>query len=313
MSAAGDDGHRRRVAAASLVSGAASGVMGVATGYPLETLRVRVQTQSHRSEFRGPLDCLFKTVRGEGILGLYKGMASPLLGATITKTVNFGTFGFLLASLRERGATEADALHIVAAGAASAVVASFVLTPVDRAKILLQVQRSAQERARAEGRTAGEGTGERLYRGPRDVWREQGRGMWRGQGVTSLREVVYGSLYFSVFEQLKSGASWALGTGQLFSHATGTSHGLPFGALLLCGGLTGAVVWTFMFPIDVVKSKMQADRARSGPSAWAVARQHWAAEGAAGFFKGWSAAMTRSLPAHAVVLATYTKIMQLLL
>jgi hypothetical protein len=69
-------------------------------------------------------------------------MMSPLIGATITKTVNFGTFGFLLSSLRDKGAERASNLQIVAAGAGSAVLASFVLTPVDRAKILLQVQRS---------------------------------------------------------------------------------------------------------------------------------------------------------------------------
>ncbi len=63
-----DEGHARRVAVASLVSGAASGVMGVATGYPLETLRVRMQTQAGRSDFRGPLDCLFKVGgRGSGM------------------------------------------------------------------------------------------------------------------------------------------------------------------------------------------------------------------------------------------------------
>jgi hypothetical protein len=148
-----------------------------------------------------------------------------------------------------------------------------------------------------------------------------------------VREAVYGSLYFSVFEQLKRGAAWTLDSPQEASRGTGTSQGLPFAVLLLCGGCTGAVVWTFMFPIDVVswlpvsnftnrslslslrqvKSKMQAARERRGPGAWAVAARHWRAEGAAGFFKGWSAAMVRSLPAHAVVLATYTTIMQLLL
>ncbi len=54
------------MAAASLVSGAVSGMMGVATGFPLETLRVRMQTQVAREEYRGPWDCLVKTVRGEG-------------------------------------------------------------------------------------------------------------------------------------------------------------------------------------------------------------------------------------------------------
>ncbi len=68
----------------------------------------------------------------------------------------------------------------------------------------------------------------------------------------------------------------------------------------------------FSLPLQV-KSKMQAARERTGPGAWSVARAHWRSEGAPGFFKGWSAAMVRSLPAHAVVLATYTTIMQLLL
>jgi hypothetical protein len=85
-----------RVAGASIVSGAVSGMMGVATGFPLETLRVRVQVVEHfvvflvskqcclqtqvaHVEYRGPLDCLIKTVRGEGIRGLYKVCISFLL------------------------------------------------------------------------------------------------------------------------------------------------------------------------------------------------------------------------------------------
>jgi hypothetical protein len=173
-----------------------------------------------------------------------------------------------------------------------------------------------------------------MYRGPLHVWRSQGmRGMWRGQAVTGMRELVYGSLYFSVFEHLKHYAAVLTGAKQRSSVATvrkkneqsfvwtclnmffvqGTSQGLSYGALLLCGGATGATVWSVMFPIDVVKSKMQSDKAVSGPGALAVATAHWKAEGVAGFFKGWSAAMARSLPAHAVVLATYSKIMQILL
>ncbi len=104
-----------------------------------------------------------------------------------------------------------------------------------------------------------------------------------------------------------------LGTTQHSSVSTGTSQGLPYVALLLCGAATGATVWSVMFPIDVVKSKIQAVRGASAGGALTVAVAHWRAEGVAGFFKGWTAAMTRSLPAHAVVLATYSKLMQLLL
>merc|ERR1711991_459663 len=109
-----------------------------------------MQTQRQHVEFRGPMDCLVKTVRGEGIRGLYKGMMSPLVGATLTKTVNFGAFGFLVAGLKDKG-KPATLPQMIVAGSLSAVTASLILTPVDRAKILLQIQRTAEERALAEG------------------------------------------------------------------------------------------------------------------------------------------------------------------
>ncbi len=64
--------RHRRALVASLVSGAASGVVGVSTTFPLELIRVRLQTQTGRQEYKGFYDCLRKTVRGEGIRGLYK-------------------------------------------------------------------------------------------------------------------------------------------------------------------------------------------------------------------------------------------------
>ena len=91
------------VAAASLFSGSIAGMAGVATCFPLETIRVRLQTQMNHTEFNGVFDCFVKTMKGEGLRGFYKGMSSPLVGATITKTVNFGTYGYFLSAFREKG------------------------------------------------------------------------------------------------------------------------------------------------------------------------------------------------------------------
>ena len=290
----GDETRRHRHAlAVSLLSGAVSGVVGVSTTFPLELIRVRLQTQDARAEYRGFWDCLRKTVRGEGLRGLYKGMAAPLFGATLTKTVDFGLFGFFRSVFDDR---------LMLAGACSAAVASLVLTPIDRAKIILQIQRTAAERARAEGRAPPAATTEerqKLYRGPGDVWRDQGvRGMWRGQLVTLYRELTYGCLYFPLFELLKKRAGQSVSGG-------GGGGQLPFPVLMACGAATGAVVWVAIFPLDVVKSRVQANR---GPpvSMLSVAREHWRREGVRGFWKGLSAAIVRSVPAHGIVLATYS-------
>lgn len=50
-----------------------------AVGHPFDTVKVRLQT-TDKSQFRGPLDCLLRTVRKEGFAGLYKGATPPLVG-----------------------------------------------------------------------------------------------------------------------------------------------------------------------------------------------------------------------------------------
>jgi len=61
------------------VAGVFSGIAKLTVGHPFDTIKVRLQT-SDKSRFRGPLDCLLRTVRNEGIRGLYKGATPPLVG-----------------------------------------------------------------------------------------------------------------------------------------------------------------------------------------------------------------------------------------
>ena len=44
-----------------------------------DTIKVRLQT-SQKAQFKGPLECLLKTIRNEGMSGLYKGATPPLVG-----------------------------------------------------------------------------------------------------------------------------------------------------------------------------------------------------------------------------------------
>lgn len=71
MSQAKQEHQPHYVALVSVIAGAISGSMGVATGFPLETIRVRLQTQQVRNDFRGLTDCLVKTLRGEGLKGCF--------------------------------------------------------------------------------------------------------------------------------------------------------------------------------------------------------------------------------------------------
>jgi solute carrier family 25 carnitine/acylcarnitine transporter 20/29 len=200
-----------------------------------------------------------------------------------------------------RKQTHSDKLsigYLMVCGMTSASVAAVVLSPIDRIKILLLLQRSEAEKAKSEGKSTVGKNQQKLYKGPMDVIREQKfSGLFRGFGVALSREAVYGAVYFSVFEKLKRVASTAF-----------SSDRLPFPGLVLCGGLSGSIMWTLIFPLDVIKTKVQANR---GPpiSVASVVKSHFRAEGIGGFYKGLSAAVLRSFPAHGIVLATYTYMM----
>jgi len=74
-----DQSFGRRTVKNSL-SGTVSGIAGCWVGHPFDTLKVRLQTQPvDKPVYRGLADCFMKTLKWEGIGGLYKGVGALLL------------------------------------------------------------------------------------------------------------------------------------------------------------------------------------------------------------------------------------------
>lgn len=71
---------------AGFVAGVFSGITKLAVGHPFDTIKVRMQT-SPDGQFKGPMDCLLKTIRNEGVRGLYKGATPPLVGWMVMDSV----------------------------------------------------------------------------------------------------------------------------------------------------------------------------------------------------------------------------------
>lgn len=69
-----EEGFLRRTMKNS-ISGTVSGIAGVLVGHPFDTLKVRLQTQPlHNPVYSGVVDCFVKTLKWEGVGGLYKGL-----------------------------------------------------------------------------------------------------------------------------------------------------------------------------------------------------------------------------------------------
>jgi solute carrier family 25 carnitine/acylcarnitine transporter 20/29 len=115
-----------------------------------------------------------------------------------------------------------------------------------------------------------------------DGWR---RGVFRGYGVTVLREAPSFGIYFLSYELLS----------RLFSQ--GSDVGTM--SILMAGGLSGIASWAFTYPIDVVKSRVQADGARIYRGAIHCAVVSYKNEGWRVFTRGVNSTIIRAFPTNA--------------
>ncbi|XP_064114265.1 mitochondrial carnitine/acylcarnitine carrier protein-like isoform X2 [Macrobrachium nipponense] len=284
--------------AKDFLAGGFGGMCLVAAGHPLDTIKVRLQTQPKPEPGQKPLylgtwDCALKTVRNEGFLGLYKGMAAPLIGVTPMFAVCFLGFG-IGKKLQQKDPDEAlTAVQLFNAGMLSGVFTTAIMTPGERVKCLLQVQAA--------------GTGPKLYNGPLDVvkvlYREGGiRSIYKGTCATLLRDVPASGMYFMTYEWLKRTLA-----------PEGKSGDLSPMRVIVAGGLAGMFNWLVAIGPDVLKSRLQtAPEGKYPHGIRSVFMDIMKNEGPSALFKGAAPVMIRAFPANAACFLGYEVAMKFL-
>ncbi|NXC50939.1 MCAT protein, partial [Penelope pileata] len=266
-------------------AGGFGGVCLVFVGHPLDTIKVRLQTQPRPQPGQPPLysgtfDCFRKTLVGEGVRGLYKGMAAPIIGVTPMFAVCF--FGFGLGKRLQQRKPD-DVLtypQLFAAGMLSGVFTTAIMAPGERIKCLLQIQAA---------------TGETKYSGSLDcakqLYREAGiRGVYKGTVLTLMRDVPASGMYFMTYEWLKN----------ILTPEGKSVSELSAPRILFAGGLAGIFNWAVAIPPDVLKSRFQTAPPGKYPNGFRdVLRELIREEGVASLYKGFTAVMIRAFPANA--------------
>ena len=250
-------------------------------GHPLDTVKVLLQTQdASNPKFRGTTDCIKSLFVKEGIRGLYKGMSSPLMGVAAINAIVFGVYGNT-----QRHFTNPDSLtsHFLA-GAAAGLAQSFFTSPMELAKSRLQVSNGTK--------------------GPidclRKIYTHEGiRGIFKGLSITILREIPAFSSYFVTYELL-----------------TRSSDNAPIstGTMLVAGGLAGTVSWVLVYPVDVIKSRIQIDGLTETKyeNSLHCLKKSIASEGYGFLYRGLSPTILRAFPVNAATFAVVTWTIRLL-
>ena len=293
----------------SFVAGGAAGSAGIALTQPLDTIRIRLQTDQ-AGLYRGSIaQCARATLRGEGARGLFKGVLSPVLTAGAMNAVLFTSYEAVLGWLQRggggsgggRGAGEASLpppplVACCLAGFGSGVASAFITAPTELVKCRAQVDVRSRGRAlRDELRiarsllAAGGGAG----------------GIGRGLGVTVARDSFSFAVYFGVYEALVRAAAragWGQGEG---GGAGGGGGGNPLLPAFVAGGCAGVAAWAVIYPLDLAKTRYQVGEFDSARAALRACAAEAGGGGTGGLFRGLGATVLRAAPQHGVTFVTY--------
>jgi len=298
----------------NVIAGTAGGVAICAVGHPFDTIKVRLQTQGHTAQrhqqllYRNTWDCFVKTLKWEGIGGLYKGVASPLIGQMFFRATLFSSFGQAKKVVSSAfGARSDSALPPVGhflAGMITGACASFVEGPIDLLKSQVQVQILAERQGTP--RTS-KYNFRNVFQCARVITTHYGlRGIYQGLSATLLRNTPAFSMYFG-FNELTRRALASPG------QSTASLEGWKY---LVAGGTGGFLYWFLTYPADVIKSSMQADSLEASQRKYHnilhCARTLYAEAGIRRFFRGWTPCILRSVPANAVLWVVFEKVRKLI-
>lgn len=281
------------IAIKDIVAGSVGGVAQVLSGHPLDTVKVRLQTQA--GVYKGTVDCLTRTIKEEGFAGLYKGVQSPLVGLAVMNSVMFLAYGQSKVLIQNDPNMPLTIPQYLLAGALTGAVISFVEGPIDLFKSQIQVQLK----------------GESKYKGVFDCARQivgtYGiRGMYQGLGPTLLRDIPSNATYFGFYEL----------TRKLMAKPGQNVSDLPAWKVMTAGGVGGFMYWTLTYPTDVIKSTIQTDNIdrtqRKYHGIVDCAKKIYAKEGIKGFYKGVAPCLIRSVPANAACFAVYEQARKIL-
>lgn len=294
-----------------IAAGSVGGFMAKVLDYPLDTVKVLLQTQTAnaKTKYNGALDCLQQAIQQHGVSSLYRGISSPLLGSMAENAVCFLAYAnikrFIVHQHSENSSErrELSLVELSLAGAGAGVAASFVLTPVELVKCRMQV--SAQQDTP-------------LYKGPLDVlaktWRQEGlfQGLYKGHLSTMYREVPGNFCWYGTYEIVCKLLTPIYFPDEDASRSSHSSADLPIQAHMLGGASAGVMYWTAFYPADTVKSLVQTHPEYSHLTFRQAFVKIVRADGVRGLYRGWGITALRAAPAHALIFAGYEQTLKFL-
>lgn len=225
---------------------------------------------------------------------MYKGLTPPLVGLAFQNAILFGLQG------QFRKIVNQDISGEFLAGALTGASQALITAPIELAKIKLQIQGAGSKLSQAQ----------RKYKGPiqtlQTIYNERGfRACFRGLAGVLMRDIPGTAVYFGSFSYLN----------QLCVAEDDDVSSLSAGTLIMTGGVAGMCSWACLYPLDIVKTRIQAEGLKPHGryhSYLDCAKVSFKEEGYTWMTRGFGATMLRAFPVNAAILSTVTLILRYL-
>lgn len=283
--------------------GSVAGAAGKIVEYPFDTIKVRLQYSQSLPQplYNSALEAVQKTYRDEGITkGFYKGMKAPLVGAAMEASCLFFSYNLAQDLIKMlQGKSLHDELSMsgkLVCGAISGICTSFILTPIELLKCKFQVEnlKNLNNVNKSNSITA---IAKNLY------LQDGIKSLFKGQTATLVRECGGSMAWFGNYE--------------LVLHYFSTKSTDPKNykpkvyELMLAGASAGIGYNCTLFPVDTVKSIMQAND-KPGLTFLGIAKQVFKNSGIRGFYSGMGVTMVKTIPTSALMFLVYEKLKELI-
>ncbi|CAK7205867.1 hypothetical protein SEUCBS139899_008647 [Sporothrix eucalyptigena] len=255
-------------------AGYISGAAGILIGNPLDLVKVRLQAggDARLSPAGGVVAATsassstsFSRSLFQRTAALATGAAAPVLGYGALNALLFVSYRqaetFLIGPASATTASGGPAVASAPtptttwiAGAVAGLATWIVSAPTELVKCRAQLALTAKPPSHHD-HTQTPAKSPSSWNIARQVWRAEGlRGFFLGGTVTALRDSIgYGFYFWSYMLATDAWRRYETGSDQ----PTSSSASPSAAATLMCGGLAGVVTWASVFPLDVIKTRVQ--------------------------------------------------------
>ncbi|XP_063682413.1 mitochondrial ornithine transporter 1-like [Bolinopsis microptera] len=248
--------------AIALSVGVLYGTTSVMVGHPLDTIKTKMQAQKGFENTNMFRTCL-KTLRTQGILGLYRGCVPPMMGSGIYRSVQFSAFEAVYTFCdkyptlkKEIPGTFGLQVRVILAGACGSTARAIIESPLELAKIRRQTGQTYKL-----------------------------SGVYKGFSVTWIRTLGLMGMYFIFIDSFRRNLP------HLFSS--------PILGPFLLSGTAATLSWWIIWPIENMKSQVQGNFGKDQPLKTRLAMT-FREKGVTGLYRGIGPGTIRSFLANGV-------------